>query len=330
MRAGLFVALWLVTSAVFGQYIPNNAQAFQLATVYNPAFSGVENYTDLKLGYRNQWSGFGSNAPKFINLSFNTRLRQPLNLEYNTMRISKPSVIQSVNLPRKKRILHGLSVNLFKSEFGVIKQTGGTVGYAINYPFIKNVRVAGGMSAVIDNKILRLDGLTFEQPDPFYQHLQNSPTSQLDVSLRAGLLLYSNRFYFGFSYLSLVNQSVESSAVTFEDKFYTASIHTGVSLDVSHSVSLKPSLLVYLQVDNKTLVDYNLKTYFAEKGWIGMTYRNSGNGIGMLGFNATSFLSAAYSYEVAFGGLQQFTNSTHEIMLILKLNNFRNLQSVVW
>lgn len=330
MRAGLFGTLWLASIAVFGQYIPNNAQAFQLATVYNPAFSGVENYTDLKLGYRNQWSGYGANAPKFLNLSFNTRLRQPLNLEYNTMRISRPSVIQPANLPRRKRSLHGLSVNVFKSEFGVIKQTGGVVGYAVNYPFIKNVRVAAGMSAVIDNRTLRLDGLTFEQPDPFYEHLLNSPTSQLDLSLRGGVLLYSNRFYFGFSYLSLLNQSIESSQVTFEDKFYTASLHAGVSFDLSHSVSLKPSALVYFQIDKRLLIDYNVKTYFTNKGWLGITYRNSGNGMGMLGFNATPFLSAAYSYEVAFGGLQQFTNGSHEIMLILKLNNFRNLSSVIW
>jgi type IX secretion system PorP/SprF family membrane protein len=331
MRSTLLICVFgLMNVAARAQYVPNNGQAYQLASLYNPAFSGIEEFTDLKLSYRNQWSGFGANAPKFLNLSLNTRLKQPLDLKYNSMRMGRPSIVQPEKLPRRKRVIHGLSINIFQSKFGAISQVGGALGYSLNYPISKKFRIAAGLSSVIDNRKIQLGDLTFEKPDPFYQHLLNSPSSQLDVSLRAGFLLYAGGFYFGASYLSFLNQSIESSGIALEELFYKASFQTGFSLDLSPSVTVKPSMLVYLQADNKLLIDYNIKTYFDSKGWIGVTYRNSKNGIGLLGFNATPFLSAAYSYEVSFGGLQQFTDSSHELMLIFKINNFKKLNSAIW
>src|SRR5204863_9264443 len=45
----------------YTQYILNNY-------ILNPALSGIENYTDLKLSYRNQWTGIDG-APVTVYLS---------------------------------------------------------------------------------------------------------------------------------------------------------------------------------------------------------------------------------------------------------------------
>ena len=65
--------IWIIfvlmaTGSLQAQYIPNNAQGFQFMPLYNPAFTGIENFNDLKFSYRYQWAGFGSHSPKFINL----------------------------------------------------------------------------------------------------------------------------------------------------------------------------------------------------------------------------------------------------------------------
>src|SRR5688572_10437619 len=136
MRTKLILpVLFAFTSViVHAQYVPNNSQAFQFMTIYNPAFSGVENFDDLKFGYRYQWAGFGKYSPKFINLAYHRRIKQPLDLSYNSSRISDFSTARNESLPRSKRMIHGMGVNIFQSSVGVIKSIGGSFTYSMNYP----------------------------------------------------------------------------------------------------------------------------------------------------------------------------------------------------
>src|SRR5687767_14173180 len=106
MKSFFTVALSILYLSLQAQYVPNNSQAFQFAPIFNAAFSGIENFNDLKLSYRYQWTGFGSNSPKFINLSYNTRLRKPVDLAYNSLRISNPSMMRAQGIPRSKRMIH--------------------------------------------------------------------------------------------------------------------------------------------------------------------------------------------------------------------------------
>jgi type IX secretion system PorP/SprF family membrane protein len=330
MRIVLIFGLSFLNLVAYAQYIPNNGQAYQLASLYNPAFSGIEEFTDLKLSYRYQWSGFGSNAPKFMNLAFNTRLKQPLDLRYNTMRISKPSVIQEQNIPKKKRNILGFVVNVFNSQIGPLKQTGGSLGYAWHIPVSKKIKLAIGASSVIENRKIQLTELSFEKPDPFYQHLLNSASSQLDLNVRAGFLLYTSRFYFGTSYLSIVNQSINASDIAFEEPFYVGSIQTGLVLPIGTTVMVKPSLLGYLQKNNTLTMDYGLKAYFQNKIMTGITYRSNKSGIFMFGINASNFLTVNYSYEISFGDLRQFSDGSHELVLGLRINNFKKMPYYTW
>src|SRR6267143_2611708 len=82
---GILIGRCLAADA---QYVPTSSQPFQFASLYNPAFTGIEPYGDLRLGYRNQWTGFGSNAPKFIQLAYNFRVQQPADLDRKSTRLN--------------------------------------------------------------------------------------------------------------------------------------------------------------------------------------------------------------------------------------------------
>lgn len=330
MRIVLTCCLCLLSLCVVGQYVPNHGQAYQFSSLFNPAFTGIEEFADLKLSYRYQWIGFGANAPTFMNVGFNTRLKQPLDLKYNTIRMSRPSLLQDKSVPKKKRTVHGISINVFQSEFGPIKQVGAALGYAWHVPISNKIKIAIGASSVIENRKIELGELTFDKPDPFYQHLLNSPTSQLDLNARAGILLYSKRFYVGGSYLSVVNESLEASDLAFEESFYLASFQTGFAFDPKAGVTVKPSVLAYFQRNNKLAIDYNVKVYFQHNIMAGISYRNTKSAVIMLGISATNFLAVNYSYEMAFGDFRKFSNSTHEILLGLRINNFKKLPYYIW
>src|SRR5687768_1309233 len=195
------ILLSLIGVWAHAQYIPNNAQTFQFMPLFNPAFSGIENFNDLKFSYRYQWSGFGSYSPKFINLSYNTRLVSPLDLAYNSPRLSDPSATNPENLPRSRRMIHGIGANIFLSEVGVLKSIGTNLNYSIHYPLNEKIKFAIGASLVIENRKLAIREVTVRDPDPFYDHLLKSSTSQTDLNLRAGALLYAQNYYIGVTYL---------------------------------------------------------------------------------------------------------------------------------
>jgi type IX secretion system membrane protein PorP/SprF len=83
-------------------------------------------------------------------------------------------------------------------------------------------------------------------------------------------------------------------------------------------------------MNNQWLIDYSLKVFIQQKIWGGLTYRDTKSGIAMIGFNLNDRLGAAYSYEVSTGAFKQFSDGSHELVLSVRLNNFKRLTPQVW
>lgn len=331
MKKILWASFFLVaTLSAQAQYIPNNAQAFQFMPVFNPAFTGIENFNDLKFSYRYQWSGFGSYSPKFINVSYQTRLIEPLDLSYNSLRLSDPSAASPENLPRSRRMIHGLGGNIFHSEIGVLKSIGANVNYSIHYPVGGNTRFAAGASLLIENRKLDVSEVTVRDPDQFYNHLLSSSTSQTDLNLRAGVLLYAPDYYVGFTYLPLLYTVLEASELAMTQPFYRGSVQAGVSFPLNADVTLKPSVMALLQMNNQLALDYNVKAFFREYIWLGLSYRDIKSGVAIIGWNFDERLSASYSYEMSLGEFKQFNDGSHELVVAIRLNNFRKYPQYTW
>jgi type IX secretion system PorP/SprF family membrane protein len=322
--------LLMIAGRAGAQYIPNNAQTFQFMPLFNPAFTGIENFNDLKFSYRYQWSGFGSYSPKFINLAYNTRLIEPLNLAHNSLRLSDPSATSPENLPRSKRMIHGLGGNVFHSQVGVLKSVGANVNYAVHYPVSGNIRFSAGMSMLLENRKLDVAEVEVRDPDKFYDHLLSGSTSQTDVNVRAGVLIYSPAFYFGLTYLPVLYTVLESSDLAMTQPFYRGSAQAGVSLPLNADVTLKPSIMALMQMNNAFVLDYHVKAFFRENIWLGLTYRDIKSGVALVGWNFDERLSASYSYEMSLGEFKQFNDGSHELVLSLRLKNFKKYSQYTW
>jgi type IX secretion system PorP/SprF family membrane protein len=341
------LTIFLFASGLRAQYVPGTNQPFQYAPVFNPAFSGIEGYKDLKLGYRYQWTGFGAGAPKWLNLTYNFRLKEPLDLNLHALRTnSSLRTATSANkqrtsnnqrrpdeLPALKRAIHGFGVNVYNESLGPIKRVGGGINYAFHYPLTKDLRLSGGVGVIVDNTRIDLNALELAfqtNPDPFWMSMRANGANHTDLSVRAGVLLYSSKFYLGFSYLPVYNAALKTSEVTGAEPFYKGTIMAGVALPLSPTLTLKPSVLALWQTDNKFAVDYNAKMYIEQKIWFGATYRSTRNLVALLGFNLNEMLGASYCYEISTGGMQQFSDGSHELVLSLRLNNFKRLSPQTW
>src|SRR6266487_658276 len=68
ITSSLAVYGMLSTSTSFAQQRPHYTQYILNNYILNPALSGIENYTDLKISARDQWVGFNG-APRTVYLT---------------------------------------------------------------------------------------------------------------------------------------------------------------------------------------------------------------------------------------------------------------------
>lgn len=319
----------MTLSGAYGQYIPNSAQMFQFASGYNPAFTGAEAYGDLKLGYRYQWAGFGDDAPKFINAAYNVRIKQPVDLVTHAPRMSNSGALgSSLFVPARKRIIHGLGVNLYHESAGqVYKRTGGAINYGFHYPLSIKTRLSLGVSAALDN--ISIDDSKFYFGIGGVQESFDG-LEHTDITIRGGFLLYSSKFYIGASYLPIYTQVLKNSDKSFSDPFYKGTAQAGVSLVVGPSFTLRPSVLALMALDNSMYMDYNVKAYIQEKVWFGVTYRDIQSVVALVGFNVNQMFGASYSYEMSMGDMKTFNDGSHDLVLSFRFNNFKRQGSAIW
>jgi type IX secretion system PorP/SprF family membrane protein len=150
------------------------------------------------------------------------------------------------------------------------------------------------------------------------------------INGRVGVLLYSQAFYVGFSYLKAWNTVLQSADMSEEEPLYMGTVQAGVTLPVTPDLDLRPSVLVLLPVAGDVQIDYNLKAYIQQRIWIGASYRAIEALVVMGGFHISEALSVSYSYETSMNGFKQFSDGSHELVLGIRLNNFKRQRPFVW
>lgn len=330
MRKLLYGIAFIFSFAAQAQYIPGSAQPFQLAPLYNPAFSGIENFGDLKFAYRYQWAAFKDNAPQFGNLSYTMRIKQPINLKVNALRTSR-SDFQNV-VPKSRLNIQGLGVHVFSEKYGPINRMGGGMNYALHMPISKKFFLSGGIGAVVENTRLKTDELYFgENPDmdQFMDELLSGSSNHTELWTRGGILLYSPGFYIGGAYYPW-STSLATSEVEFNNPFYKGNFQAGFTVRLNEDFLVKPSVFALWQTDGKLLIDYSAKLFLQDKAWVGLTYRDIKGGIGSAGFNINEKFSIGYSFEFTLGKLRSFTGSTHDLVLAMRVNNIKRVNQYTW
>lgn len=321
------VVITLYNQQATAQYIPNTNQSFQLAPVFNPAFTGIEEFTTIKIGNRSQWSSFPG-APRYINLVVNGRVRKPANVTHNALKFGTAPSIEE--MPRAKRMIHGLGGTLVyqsNGAGGIIENIEGGITYSVHYPVGEKVYLAAGISSNYSNTRVRWDKLQLKDPDKLVEGAMGSGLS--NINIRTGVLLYSPRFYVHAAYLKTYTKT-QNEVLTSVGYRYMATGGAGLRFSISPTAEMKPSVNVLMDENDNIQIDYSVKLYFGNRAWGGLFYRDIGFAGMILGFEINPLLGVSYSYEIATNGMQNFNNGSNEIMLGLKLANFRKINPYLW
>lgn len=311
---------WSQQRPHYTQYILNNY-------IVNPAITGIENYVDIKMSARNQWTGIDG-APRTFYLTIHGALNKP---DHRLTATSFP--IKGEN-PRGKEYWtyynaaiphHGLGFTAVNYTTGYINRLTTYATYAYHVGLSTNTSLSAGFGAGISQFSINRSKISLaEDFDPIINTTAGQ-LKQFKPEVNAGLWLYAADYFVGVSaqqilptQLQLIdNQANQSTQVP--HIFATA----GYKLFMNDDWSLTPSIMTRYISGLPLALDVNFKTQYLDQFWIGGSYRK-GDGIsGMFGININQTMNISYAYDLSINNnlLRTVHKGTHELMIGFLLNN---------
>jgi len=308
----------------YTQYVLNNY-------ILNPAVTGIENYTDVKLSYRNQWSGING-APVTTYFSIHGPIGKT---DYRTTATSFE--VPGEN-PRGKQYWdsytapdphHGIGFTAINDKAGYINRWSVYGSYAYHQPLGVKTTLSAGFNAGITSVYLDRTKIDFADLDPNDPAIgySSGELRKLKPEVGAGLWLYSADYFVGLAVQNIVPGKIKFVANGDYGTYYTPNyfLTAGYRFGLTDDVAALPSIMVQFWEPQLYGIHTNVKLQYLDKGWIGAGYRFSdlvGGYSAMAGINVSNVFNISYAYESATNSrLRTYTKNTHEIMIGFLLGN---------
>ena len=322
------IVLLLLVHVAVAQQRPQYTQYVFNNYLLNPAVTGIENYTDVKAGYRAQWTGL-EGAPVTSYLTINAPIgRQFIESSANSFGAGGGQNPYSRSYTQDYMAAaphHGIGAMVITDKAGPITQTNAAATYAYHLGLTDKLNFSVGVAAGFRRMNLNTAEITLETAlDPAIAN-GNNATFQPDLGV--GVWLYSSNYYVGISAQQILPQSlyIKSNTINLAKTVPHYFVTAGVKFFLSDDLTLMPSVLIKQVKPVPLTYDINLKLGFQDKFWIGTAYRHGDSYSAMAGFYASSFLNVGYSYDVTTSNLNTVSRGSHELVIGILLNNRYNV-----
>lgn len=307
----------------FTQYIMNNY-------ILNPAISGIENYTDVKLSYRNQWTDIVG-APKTMYFSAHGPIgKKDFRTTATSFELPGENPLGKMYWENYEAAAPhgGVGIVAMNDQSGYINRGSlyGTLAYHIGVSPKTSVSLGflGGATKISLDRT-QIKWATLNPNDPaigFHDDL-----NKIKPEVGAGLWVYSAGYFVGASVLNIVPGKItftekENYGSYFEPMYMATG---GVRFFLNPDISALPSAMIQYVKSFDLQVHYNLKLQYQDKMWAGLSYRQSdvlGGFAATCGVNVSSTFNFSYAYDVSGNNkLRAQTGNTHEFILGFLLHN---------
>lgn len=297
------------------------SQYFQVSQAINPAFAGIDNFTDLRINHRNQWTGFkDSPNTNFVGVSTSIKNAAQGSFKEYALRISNPDLLDSIvglNNNYGSKIKHGIGGYIVYDNQIPFEQISGFVNYAIHLPVGYRTRLSLGISVGILNNRINFDKIDLRDPDndDFYQQLLAQGGRNTYFDINPGIALYNNSWFITYSAQNALRNPLSKDEVLAFDEAIDHHILLGLKINLSEKNRMTPT---FYYVKNDMIDDYwetNVRMIFQEKPWFGVSYRSTKALVFMAGVFANNLFNISYSYDYLLSNLNNYTNGSHEIHL---------------
>ncbi len=309
------------------------SQYFMSPITFNPAVTGVEDFVDLKVGFRQQWSGF-EDAPRTYFISASGTLNSSSNeflYKGNSLRISDPSIYDQFRGRTQGKIKHGIGGYIVRDQQGPFRQMGGYVAYAPHFSLGPKATLAVGVSGGLSNREWNIGDISVREPDDnTYNNYLTQGVIENYFDLNAGVFFYTNTFYIGYS----ANQLLQNKVYAGQENIGKLTAHhyltAGYRIPLNSRLDFLPSVLLKYVSPVPPVLDINLKVKYNEVFWAGVSYRNNDAIAGMAGATLNQFINLSYSYDFTISDFNAYNTGSHEIILGLMLFNKTGATPYLW
>jgi type IX secretion system PorP/SprF family membrane protein len=308
----------------YTQYILNNY-------ILNPGVTGIENYTDIKLSNRTQWTGING-APVTSYFSIHT----PIGKE--DLRTSATSFEIPGENPRGQRLWeeytppdahHGIGFVAMNDKAGYINRWSISGSYAYHKPLSVKTTLSAGINAGITSVNLdrsKIEWANLDPNDPAIG-ISTGELKKLKPEIGAGLWLYSAKYFVGLSALNIIPGKAKFVTNDKYGAYYTPNyfLTAGYRFSLTDDIMMMPSVMFQYWQPQLGGLHVSSKFQYLDKVWVGGSYRFSDLISGysaMAGINVSNTFNISYAYENATTSrLRTYTKNTHEIMLGFIIGN---------
>lgn len=274
----------------FSQQVALNTQFYHFDFIVNPSLSGKKDFNPIYLSYRNQWIGFNGSP--------------------ETIQFGGSLAINSKN---------ALGIQFFQDiHGGAYKQSGLQFNYAKHFPINENHEISVGVGFLLDQFSGDFSNLDLVNPnDDVYIMGQES---QLLTDFNFGINYTVKNFNVGLSALNLFQSKISNYTIFNNENRLSRQYQllTSYSFKVDSNIVLEPKILVRVLESGIYHGDLILLSKIHDLYILGFSHRlnTAWSFIAGLDFNGALI---SYSYDFS-SGLQNYTGSTHEIILGYKFN----------
>ncbi len=304
----------------YTQYILNNY-------ILNPALSGIENYTDVKISGRDQWVGLNG-APKTMYLT----LHMPLGKK--DFKTSATSYNVPGENPRGNAYWqnytasephHGVGLSIVNDKTGLYNRFSANLSYAYHIGLSPRTNLAMGFAGGITK--IGYDRSKASPTDPNDPAIgatggTDNMVFKTRPDLSAGLWLYSGDYFLGLSAQQIIPQKVSFLDDTLGFKLVPHLFLTGgYRFLLNDDVNAIPSVMVKYVSPSDPQFDVNLKLQYRDLFWIGGSYRLKDGYAGMIGLNVGNTFNVGYAYDFTTSPLRTTSHGTHELVIGFLIGN---------
>jgi len=286
---GLFIGVLNLSA----QQLPQLSQYMFNAYSINPAIAGTNHKVEINSINRYQWEGI-TDAPRTYTLSFQSPM---------------------------KNNRSGIGMYLYTDIVGPTRRIGIQGSYGHQFKLGENLNLSMALSGGIMQ--FAIDGHKIDLAENDDVAIQNALGSKILFDGKFGMYLYSDNYYFGVSLPQIAHNKLRIYEEITESQSFLANhfyVNAGYAFDITNDIRIEPSALVKFVNPVPVKTDVNLKLEFQRKVWLAGGWRSNDAVNVMFGYNWNDNLVFGYSHDFTTSDLSQYSGSTHEILMGIKLN----------
>ncbi len=278
--------LFALTTMLNAQQLPLYSQYMMNDFFINPAIAGSKDYSPVLLSIHKQWIGI-NNSP-------------------STQTLSGHTMLSNNNV--------GLGAIIFNDDFGPESHIGLQAIYSYHFHIDRLNKISLGLSAIAMQYKMdqRFFNLTIYD-DPAITYMVEK-TIVPDATF--GVYSYGKKYYAGITAAHLfesklkINRNIDENTMV---RHYFVMGGYKFTFPNSPQFEIEPSVLMKMTEVTPPQFDVNIKMYYDQDYWFGMSIRPGDSFVAALGFKHKQYYFG-YAYDFTFSDLSAYTFGSQEII----------------